>query len=203
MLVDLSTVLPETARDLARRASGHGVAFVDAPVSGGPMEARAGTLVLFVGGDDADIDRVAPVLDLLGTVERVGAVGDGKAIKLVNNVMATGNALVAAEAFSLGERLGLEPRRMFDVLSRSGGRSHHFLKRMPWVLDDDFSPRFAIRLAEKDLRLALETARGAGLGMPIAGAAQRAYREGIDRGMGGDDMIAVIKLYREQTRSGS
>ncbi len=196
-LIELSTILPDTMKELAAHARKADVHIVDSPVSGGPNEARAGTLVLLVGAEDADVERARPVLDAIGTIERVGSVGQGKAMKLVNNTMSMGNMVVAAEAFTLGKSLGLEPRRMFDTLSRSGGRSHAFAKRIPYALDDDFTARFALYLGENDLRLALEMAHGSGHPMPVAACIHQVYETGLARGLAKEDMVAVIKVYGE------
>ena len=197
VLVELSTILPPTMERVASAAAEHGVAVVDCPVSGGPAEARAGTLTQLVGASDEAWARAEPVLAHLGTAERVGRPGQGKAIKLVNNVMAMGNMVIAAEAFALGEKLGLDPSRMFDVLSRSGGRSHHFLKRMPFVLERDFTARFALALGEKDLRLALQMAHEAGYVMPATSTVHQMYEVGRARGLEAEDIAAIVKVYEE------
>jgi 3-hydroxyisobutyrate dehydrogenase-like beta-hydroxyacid dehydrogenase len=113
----------------------------------------------------------------------------------VNNVMSMGNLAVAAEAFTLGTKLGLDPGRAFEVLSRSGGRSHQFVKRMPAVLAGDTTARFALGLAEKDLRLALEMAHGVPAGMPITGAIHQVYELARAAGLGERDAAALVELY--------
>lgn len=195
IVVELSTILPDTMRALDEIATKAGVTMVDSPVSGGPNEALAGKLVLMVGCDAAVLEQVRPVIGHLGAVEHVGAVGDGKVVKLVNNMMSMGNIVVAAEAFSLGTRLGLDPTRLYEILSTSGGRSGQFVKRMPYVLEGDYHARFALSLAEKDLRLALAMGHGATFPLPVAAAIHQMYEMGVAAGVGGEDQIAVIKLY--------
>jgi 3-hydroxyisobutyrate dehydrogenase len=197
VLIELSTILPETMSLIADRAREHGVAVVDCPVSGGPAEALKGTLVLLAGAEASVLERAEPVLALLGTVEHVGPVGHGKAVKLVNNVMAMGNVAVAAEAFTLGTALGLDRERLYDVLSRSGGRSHHFQKRIPYVLAGDYSPRFSLDLGEKDLRLALQLAHDEGYVMPTASIVHQIFEMGRAKGLGREDAIAVVKIFEE------
>jgi 3-hydroxyisobutyrate dehydrogenase len=175
----------------------HDVAVVDCPVSGGPGEALAGKLVELVGADDAALARVRPVLEALGTVEHVGAVGHGKTVKLLNNLMAMGNIVVAAEAFTLGVKLGLDRDDLFDVLSRSGGRSFHFLKRFPYALADDYSARFAVRLGEKDIRLGLELAHDADYPMPTASIVHQIFEMARAKGLGNEDVVAVLKVFQE------
>lgn len=202
VLVELSTILPATMSLVAERAREHDVAVVDAPVSGGPAEALKGSLVLLAGASSPVLHRASPVLSLLGTVEHVGDAGQGKAVKLVNNVMSMGNVVVAAEAFALGTTLGLDAERLYDVLSRSGGRSHHFTKRIPYVLAGDYSPRFSLNLGEKDLRLALQLAHDEGYVMPTASIVHQVFEMGRARGLGGEDAIAVLKVFEGWSSGG-
>jgi 3-hydroxyisobutyrate dehydrogenase-like beta-hydroxyacid dehydrogenase len=195
LVIELSTILPSTVIQLAQRAQKYGVEVVDAPVSGGPNDALAGRLVLMVGVDDEVLSRAAPVLESLGTVERTGGIGTGKAMKLVNNAMSMANMAVAAEAFTLGRQLGLDDQTMYDVLSRSGGRSNQFNKRIPDALNDDYAPRFALRLGEKDLRLALTTGHDTRHPMPITAAVHQVFEAGIARELGDQDIVAILKLY--------
>lgn len=194
-VVELSTVLPRTVRAADGAARARGVRVVDCAVSGGPAEAASGSLVLLAGARDEDLERARPLLESLGTVQRAGAVGDGKAVKLVNNVMTMGNVLIAAEAFMLGVKAGIEPRRLFQVLAGSGGRSHHFLKRFPHLLDRDFEARFSLRLGEKDLRLALALAEEAGAALPATAVVHQLYRSAIALGSAEEDIVAVARLY--------
>jgi 3-hydroxyisobutyrate dehydrogenase-like beta-hydroxyacid dehydrogenase len=194
-IVELSTLLPRTVRAVDEAARPRGVRVVDCALSGGPAEAAAGSLVLLVGARDEDLEVVRPLLDVLGTVQRAGAVGDGKAVKLANNVMTMGNVLVAAEAFVLGVKAGVEPRRLFEILSVSGGRSHHFLKRFPWLLDRDFEPRFSLRLGEKDLGLALALAEETDAALPATALVRQLYRAAIALGSVDEDVVAVARLY--------
>ena len=125
-----------------------------------------------------------------------GACRDRKIVKLVNNMMSMGNVLVAAEAFEVGRAAGVEPQRLYDVLSTSGGSSQHFVKRFPWVLADDRRTRFSIGLAEKDLRLGAELARSVGMPAPTASMVRSLYEIAIAKGFGSDDIVALTRLYR-------
>lgn len=202
VLIELSTILPATMSLVAERAREHDVAVIDAPVSGGPAEALKGALVLLAGASSPVLHRASAVLDVLGTVEHVGEAGDGKAVKLVNNVMSMGNVAVAAEAFALGTTLGLDAGRLYDVLSRSGGRSHHFTKRIPYALADDYAPRFSLNLGEKDLRLALQLAHDEGYVMPTASIVHQVFEMGRAQGLGGEDAIAVLKVFEGWANNG-
>jgi 3-hydroxyisobutyrate dehydrogenase-like beta-hydroxyacid dehydrogenase len=118
-----------------------------------------------------------PVLQTLAReLHHVGPLGAGYIVKLVNNVMSMGNMVVAAEAMVLGVRAGLDPERLFEILKNSGGRSHHFLKRMPNVLAGDFRPNFSIALSRKDVSLALALAARLAAIPPVAVAPEPAPR---------------------------
>jgi 3-hydroxyisobutyrate dehydrogenase-like beta-hydroxyacid dehydrogenase len=195
VLIELSTVTPAAVRRVHQVARQADVAVIDCPVSGGPDNADAGTLVCFAGAAAADLERVRPLLGLLGTVSHVGAVGDGKVVKLVNNAMSIGNLVVAAEAFALGVQLGMTPTQLFDVLSRSGARSQIFLKKMPAAMERNFTPGFALRLAEKDIGLALRTASDIDATLPVAEAVSAVLKRAAQAGLGEDDLVGVIRLF--------
>jgi 3-hydroxyisobutyrate dehydrogenase-like beta-hydroxyacid dehydrogenase len=196
VLVDLSTVDPDTWKEVARAAEARGLACLDAPVSGGPAEAGSGKLVLLIGGEAAVLERCRPLLATLGTeIHHVGPLGTAQVVKLVNNVMSMGNVAVAAEAMVLGVKAGMDPRRLFEMLSTSGGRSHHFLKRFPNVLAGDFAPRFSIALSRKDLGLAARLAESLGLPMPTLAAVRQVYEAAAATGLDGQDMAAVTALF--------
>jgi 3-hydroxyisobutyrate dehydrogenase len=199
-LVDVSTIDPDTWREVAAAARGTGVDCLDAPVSGGPAEAGSGKLVFIVGGDAAVLERCRPVLLTLGTdVHHVGPLGSGQVVKIVNNVMSMANVAVAAEAMVLGVKAGVDPQRLFDILSTSGGRSHHFLKRFPNVLAGDFTPHFGIGLSRKDLSLALALAAKLEMPVPIASIVRQVYETAHAQGLGQLDMAGVTRLYEQWT----
>lgn len=196
VLVELSTIDPATIEELERLASKREAFLLDIPVSGSPDEARRGELVLTAGGDRTVLDAVEPVLKCFGkTIQYVGQVGAAKTVKIVNNMMTMGNVLVAAEAFSLGVKAGIDPDLLFEVLSHSGGRSHHFTKRFPNALAGNFEPGFSIALGEKDLDLALEFSRSLGMPTPTTGLVRQMYQIAMSEGLSSEDIIAVLKLF--------
>jgi len=198
LFVDVSTTDPQTWKDVAAAAAKRGVDCLDAPVSGGPAEAGNGKLIFLVGGDAAVLERARPVLAVLGgEIHHIGPLGSGQVIKIVNNVMSVGNVVVAAEAMVLGVRAGLDPQKLFDILSTSGGRSHHFLKRFPNVLAGDFTPYFGIGLSRKDVALGLGLAADFGLPLPVTSAVRQAYETAHAEGFGDLDMAGVIALYEK------
>ncbi len=199
-LIDLSTVDPDTWREVATAARAKGADCLDAPVSGGPADAGSGKLVFIVGGDAAVLERCRALMLTLGTeIHHVGPLGSGQIVKIVNNVMSIGNVAVAAEAMVLGVKAGMDPQRLFDILSTSGGRSHHFLKRFPNVLAGDFTPYFGIGLSRKDVSLALAMAAKLEMPMLVTSTVRQVYEAAHAQGFGALDMAAVTKLYEHWT----
>ena len=195
-LIDLSTVDPDTWKDVARAAAARGLECLDAPVSGGPVEAGSGKLVFIVGGDERVLERCRPIFTTLGTeIHHVGPLGSAQVVKIVNNVMSMGNVAIAAEAMVLGVKAGMDPQRLFEILSTSGGRSHHFLKRFPYVLAGDFAPRFSIALSRKDLGLAARLAESLGVPMLTTAVVRQVYEAAAAAGLDGQDMAAVTALF--------
>ena len=197
VLIEMSSIDPDTMKDVAKACAARGLAALDVPVSGGPNEARAGTLVLLIGGEEADIARGQPVLDALGGSQFVtGAVGTAKVVKLVNNVMTMGNILVASEAFAMGTAAGVDPAKLYEVLSQSGGRSHQFLKRFPSALERNFDPGFKMQLGEKDVALAVDVARSMSQPMPMASLIREMYQMALGLGYRDRDIVALVDMYQ-------
>lgn len=197
LCIELSTIDPHTMRDVAAAAAQRGLAVVDCPVSGSPNEARAGKLILIAGGEDAHIERAQSILKELGSDwKHTGGVGTAKVVKIVNNMMSMGNVLVAAEAFALGVSAGVEPSKLYDVLSVSGGRSHHFTKRFPNALKGDFSPGFKMELGEKDLALAIDLGRSQRMPTPTASIVRELYAMALAQGFRGQDIVALLAMYQ-------
>lgn len=196
-LIETSTIDPQTIRDVARAAAeADGVELLDVALSGEPVQALAGELVFQVGGADALIDRHLPVLEVMAKkINRTGAIGSAKTVKLVNNLMSLGNVAVAAEAFVLGVKCGMEPQRLYDILSISGGRSAHFISGFANVIKRDFRPGFKTSLALKDLNLILELARDEHYETRFAQAIAGLYREVVESGLGEDNFTSVVKRY--------
>ena len=201
-LIETSTIGRDTMRRVAEAGIAAHMRVIDGPVSGGPPEALQGDLVWILGGEEDDIAEIRPLIEQMGsTIHYSGAVGSAKAVKLVNNLMAHATVLICAEAFQIGVAAGVEPRHLFDMLSQmGGGKNHHFLKRWPLALDDDFDARFSIRLAEKDIRLGTELAESVGVPTPAASLMRSLYAIAMAEGYGEEDMVALLKVYRGWTR---
>ena len=159
LCIELSTIDPQergSPRPPLRAASR-----LSMPGQRQPNEARSGKLILIAGGEMADVtSRRTDLQACSASTGNTPGVGTAKVVKIVNNMMSMGNVLVAAEAFALGVAAGVEPDKLYDVLSVSGGRSHHFTKRFPQRVKGDFSPGFKLELGEKDLALAVELGQG-------------------------------------------
>jgi 3-hydroxyisobutyrate dehydrogenase len=197
LIIELSTLDPATMREIAAAATAKGIAVLDCPVSGGPLESLRGELVLIVGGDAADIRRAEPVLQSLGqSWSHTGPIGTAKAVKLVNNMMSMGNVLIACEAFALGEAAGVAPETLYQVLSQSGGRSFHFTKRFPKALKNDFDPGFKMELGEKDLALAIEFGRALHQPTPATSAVRELMAQALATGHRGRDVVALLEMFR-------
>lgn len=198
-VLETSTSTPDTTRALADVGREEGVQVVDAPVSGGTSGARSGTLTLMVGADETDLDAVAvDVLNALGTnVYYLGEVGAGHTTKLVNNVLTTGNRVLAMEAMTLGVAHGVDAEQLFEVISNASGSSNQFEKRVPRVLNRNFEPTFTVDLSKKDARLALRTADELDYPMTLTSLVHEYYKEASAKGHGEEDACAVVKVFEE------
>ena len=165
IVVDMSSSDPTSTRALAGRLDERGVLLVDAPVSGGVRGAVGGTLTIMVGGDDDAFAQVRPILETLGTPRLGGGVGAGHAIKAINNLLSATHLLATAEAVTAGERFGLDPAVLTQLLNTSSGRSGSTDNKFPnFILPGTFDSGFALSLMLKDMRIATDLA--AQLGAP-------------------------------------
>lgn len=195
-LIETSTIDPQTIRDVAREAAAVGIDVLDVALSGEPAQALEGNLVFQVGGPDALIDKHLGVLEVLAKkINRTGDIGSAKTVKLVNNLMSIGNVAVAAEAFVLGVKCGMDPRRLYDILSISGGRSAHFISGFANVIQGDYHPGFKTSLALKDLNLILDLAKDEKYATKFAPVIASLYRDAIEGGLGEDNFTSVVKCY--------
>ena len=198
VIVEMSTISPTTARELASTCAGAGVDYLDCPVSGGPPGAEAGTLAIWVGGAEEALARARPVLDVLGRPERVrhcGAVGAGLAVKLANNFLGAVNAAATAEALALAREAGVDPGLVVDAVSDGTGANWQLANLFPRkVLQGDFEPGFRITHMIKDLRIAAEVAGELGLDLPALALARARLDEARARFGDDRDYGAVARL---------
>ena len=195
IILDLSTVDSDTSKEVAAALEAKGAIYVDTPVSGGKFDSLKGTLTLIIGAREEELESVRPLLELLGnSIHFAGTRGAGSTIKLVNNVISMGNTLVAAEAFVLGAKAGVDGGTLFNILQHCGGRSLRMTKRCPTVLKGDFSPRFTVDLAEKDLALAMDLAHKLKVPMLLASLCHDFFLMTSRSGRGGLDATAVVEF---------
>ena len=195
IILDLSTVDSDTSKEVAAALEAKGAIYVDTPVSGGKFDSLKGTLTLIIGAREEELESVRPLLELLGnSIHFAGTRGAGSTIKLVNNVISMGNTLVAAEAFVLGAKAGVDGGTLFNILQHCGGRSLRMTKRFPTVLKGDFSPRFTVDLAEKDLALAMDLAHKLKVPMLLASLCHDFFLMTSRSGRGGLDATAVVEF---------
>ena len=198
LLVDLSTNDPQTARDLAATAAARSVHYIDAPVSGGPSRGATGELSMMVGGEEGSVKRLWPLLsDIAMQIEHVGPSGCGTIAKLLNNFVALWGMVGVSQAFLATQALGISPERMYDVMSKSSGKSYSLDRNFPKIQDNNFKPTFSLALAEKDLRLGLELMHQAGV--PVIGEQQLTAL--FDSSTGDDGEMDVAVIYERLRRS--
>jgi 3-hydroxyisobutyrate dehydrogenase-like beta-hydroxyacid dehydrogenase len=190
IVVDMSTVGPDAEQSVASRLPA-GVSLVDAPVRGSLPEAAAGRLQVFVGASDQDLARVRPILEVFGVVRHTGGAGSGQAMKLVMNLALGASMAVLGEALALGESLLLPRDMVLDALSDSPIAATVSAKRTN-VESGHYPPAFALRLAEKDLKLVTDAATGSGRDLKLARATLAWLDEALRRGAADLDFSAVV-----------
>lgn len=201
IIIDMSSVAPNSTREMAKKAAAKGVHYIDAPVSGGVSGAAAGTLTIMVGADDETFAKVKPIFDVLGkNIYHVGEVGGGDAIKMVNNLLLGCNMAALAEALALGVKCGLSVETMKQVISVSSGRSYALdAKLEKFIMAGQFAGGFAVDLQYKDLGLALEASRDERVPLPMTAAAAQVYEMARAKGQGREDMSSVVKVWEDLT----
>jgi len=192
-----TTVAPEAARSLGARVTESGRLFLDAPVSGGAVGARGGSMTVMGSGSPAAFERAGPALDAMASkVWRLGdEPGVGSTVKMVNQLLAGVHIAVAAEAMALGIRAGADPRTLFDVISSSAGSSWMWQNRVPHILDGDDTPLSSVNIFVKDLGIVLDQARALTFPLPLASAAHQLFLAAAAAGHGGRDDAFVIRVW--------
>jgi L-threonate 2-dehydrogenase len=190
------TIAPEDTESAAGRLAALGMQCLDAPMSGGPARARAGTMSLMVACPDATFGRWQPLLEQMASrLFRVGArPGDGARTKLVNNLLAAVNLAGAAEALALAERLGLDAAATLAVIEQSSGQSWIGSDRLGRALAGDAAVLARVALLAKDSSLALASARGAGFEAPLGRTAAAAFARAVDAGLSDADDSVLWRL---------
>lgn len=195
LVIDMSTVSPALSRELAETAAARGLAILDAPVSGGDVGAREGTLSIMVGGAAADVARAEGIFSVLGSrVVHVGPAGSGQAVKACNQVVVAVIFAGLSEALVLGSKLGVDPAAILDALSGGMASNRIMEVRRDNFLDHDFAPGFKIDLHHKDLGIALSSAAEVDISLPLTAAVQQMFEQLRAAGHGGEDDSALLRV---------
>ena len=193
ILVDHSTIGPGTARKIAAAAQERGAHFLDAPISGGIEKAEDATLTIMVGGDPDAYQQAEPVFHAMGqNVCRVGDVGVGCVVKLVNQLLTSVHAAVAAEAMVMGAKAGADPQVMYDILVTSWGYSRMLERSVPRFLKRDFSPKAPLRLMRKDLEIIWELTQELSLPLRLVQAVREIFGEAHSLGLEESDVASLV-----------
>jgi 3-hydroxyisobutyrate dehydrogenase/2-hydroxy-3-oxopropionate reductase len=199
--VDHSTVSLGLNRSCAELLAKKHAHFLDAPVSGGPGGAQAGTLTVMVGGEQAVYDRAVPVFQSFGkNIRLCGPVGAGQAVKLVNQLLVGIHTAASAEAVVFGMSLGADPQVLLEMLGTSFGGSQMLLRNVPRFISRDFNAATPVGLILKDLRLIEGEAERTHVPLQLGVLAERIFAEASSRGMTNDDMAGVIRLVEEDAK---
>jgi 3-hydroxyisobutyrate dehydrogenase len=204
LIIDCSTIDVESAKQAHVLAAKHGLASVDAPVSGGTGGAKGATLTFMCGGDDKAFAAAKPVLEKMGKkLVHCGSAGAGQAAKICNNMMLAISMIGVGEAFVLAEKLGLSHQALFDVASTSSGQCWALTSYCPVPgpvpaspANNDYKPGFASALMVKDLTLAQDAAKTSGAATPLGKHAQEIYKAFDADGHGGVDFSGIIQHVR-------
>ena len=209
LIIDCSTIDVESAKQAHALAANHGIASVDAPVSGGTGGAKAGTLTFMCGGQDKAFEAAKPVLEKMGKkIVHCGGAGAGQAAKICNNMILGVSMIAVSEAFALAEKLGLSHQALFEVASTSSGQCWSLTSYRPVPgpvptspANNDYKPGFASALMVKDLTLAQDAAKAAGAATPLGKHAQEIYKDFDAAGNGGVDFSGIIRHVRDLSRT--
>jgi 3-hydroxyisobutyrate dehydrogenase-like beta-hydroxyacid dehydrogenase len=198
IVVDTSTSPPWESKALGKRLSRKGIEWMDIPISGSSAQARVGNMVFMAGGKRAVFEKVKPVLDQIGKkTVYAGKGGNGAMLKLVINHTLYLNQAAAIEGLVLGQKAGLNPDVLFEVITSGAASSDLLLARGKDMLQGNFSPKGPVVLANKDIALSLETAKQLGVVLPVGALYQQLLLKAHYNGWDREDATAVMKIYQQ------
>lgn len=197
LCVDMSTIAPTQTRAIGAALAQRGLSLLDAPVTGSSPKAQDGTLTIMAGGEVADFERAAPLLEVMGAlVVHAGPLGHGEMVKLINNAVAAANCATVAEALLVGQRAGVDLDALVEVMGSGSGGSAMLDLKAPAMRAHDYTTLFKLEHMLKDLRHCLAEADALGVELPLAAAAEPLYAEAAERGLGARDFAAVIEALK-------
>ncbi|WP_100665101.1 NAD(P)-dependent oxidoreductase [Leuconostoc citreum] len=199
ILIDMTTSTPRLAETLFKRGEQQGVHVLDAPVSGGDVGAKNGTLSIMVGGDKAIFERIMPVLKAIGTqIIHVGSAGKGQHMKMSNNIGVAATVLGMAESMAYAQAAGLNLSDAYQVWANGAAGSWSITNYMPRVLNDDFKAGFYVKHLLKDLRIALDAAAKMQVQLPETVLAEQLFTK-LNQEHGDEGVQAIVKLWTSLT----
>lgn len=195
MIIDMSSSTPANTIENAKQCAKKGIHYIDAPVSGGPSGAAAGTLAIMVGGTQADFDHAKPLLDKLGgNVLRIGDIGSGHAVKSLNNLLGATVLAATAEIFAAGEKFGLDPKIMQQIINTSSGGSFATNLTYPKaVLPKTWDFGFAIGLMNKDIGIAMSLIKSTGVDTVLNRQASEMWTKTMESSGPTSDMTEIVR----------
>jgi 3-hydroxyisobutyrate dehydrogenase-like beta-hydroxyacid dehydrogenase len=195
--IDVSTIDPQTAAKLATAAETAGVKFLECPLGKTPAHAEKAEEPIFVGGDEAVYQELKPTLEVIGSpLYYMGTVEAACALKLISNLIGMTNLAVLAEGIRIGEKAGIEPKYLLELLDDTGAKSFQMDVRGPWIASGDFNSRFGLELALKDVRLGVEMAQAWGNDARTMQVALDYLKQGSANGLGKEDCNAIYKIIK-------
>jgi 3-hydroxyisobutyrate dehydrogenase-like beta-hydroxyacid dehydrogenase len=200
IVVCMSTIDPFVVRRLGEELAQRKIAMLDAPVSGGTTGAASGQLSIIAGGDAKTYAACRDLFEAMGTkLFHVGGLGQGLAMKLVNNMLIHVNRVAAVEALMMGVKAGLDPQTIYDVVRVSTGNSYAFEQGVPKILARDFAPGGKVDISYKDEELETGFAKQLGVPVLLANVTQQVYQMARAAGLGQEDGLAIVKVYEKLT----
>ena len=198
IIVDMTTSTPALAVKIAEKAKELGVASLDAPVSGGDLGARNGTLTVMVGGDEAAYEKLHPIIDTFsGAIQLFGEAGSGQHTKMVNQIMVAGTMTGMTEMLVYAKEAGLDLEKVIQTVNGGAAQNWSLGNYGPRILKKDYSPGFFVKHFIKDLKIALDEADNLGLNLPATQKAYELYEDLANANHGDDGTQALIKLWWE------
>jgi 2-hydroxy-3-oxopropionate reductase len=198
VVVDMSSIAPAASQEVGAALKAKGVAFLDAPVSGGEPKAIDGTLAIMAGGDKAVFEKVKPILEKMGSsVILVGDIGSGNVTKLANQIVVALNIAAVSEAFVLAAKAGVDPQAVFEAIKGGLAGSTVMNAKVPMILDGNFKPGFRVELHIKDLQNALDTAHNLGVPIPLTASVMETLQGLKTDGMAANDHSAIVRHYEK------
>lgn len=201
VFVDNSTIKPSAAREIAERFAALGVDALDAPVSGGDIGAKNATLAIMVGGSEAALERVRPVLNAMGkTITHVGAAGAGQVCKAANQIMVAAQMVAMGELLVFSTKCGVDPQKVATAISGGAARCWTLDVKIPRIFEGNREPGFKASLQSKDMGIVMDSAREYGVPLPSTAVNTQLYQAMVQMGLGNKDNSDVLAVIEDMAR---